>query len=37
MAVLDQRGKTLGSGTAPTKKQAEQLAAQYALKILRKD
>jgi len=36
MAVLDQRGKTLGSGTAPTKKQAEQLAASEALKKLKR-
>lgn len=36
MAVLDQRGKTLGSGTAPTKKQAEQMAASEALKKLKR-
>lgn len=31
MAVLDKSGNQLGSGTAPTKKQAEQLAAKEAI------
>jgi ribonuclease-3 len=35
MAVLDQKGKPLGCGTAPTKKQAEQIAASEALKKLK--
>lgn len=34
MAAVDERGNHLGIGTAPTKKQAEQLAAKEAIKRL---
>lgn len=34
MVVVDANGKQLGTGTAPTKKQAEQLAARQAIKTL---
>ena len=34
MAVVDENSIHLGIGTAPTKKQAEQLAAQEAIKNL---
>lgn len=34
MAVLDKNGNHIGVGTASTKKQAEQLAAKDALRIV---
>jgi dsRNA-specific ribonuclease len=34
MAALDKEGNHIGVGTAPTKKQAEQLAAKDALRII---
>lgn len=34
MAVLDKSGNHIGTGTAPTKKQAEQLAAKEALLVI---
>jgi ribonuclease-3 len=34
MAVVDNNGQDIGTGTAPTKKQAEQIAAREALKYI---
>jgi len=34
MAAIDEKGNHLGIGTAPTKKQAEQLAAKQAIERL---